>query len=243
MSNETILLQVFETLRSEKKVKNQDAFAKDLKLTPSYISRLLKSNDILPKEVMATINKVYGVSLEWLASNGAEGSMFDMAVKQSSSKEVIEFGKQSALRLNAKDYAAAFGDWQGVPMYNAVVTASFIDTYRDDRIFHPSYYLHDPRFRDCDFGAIITGDSMHSEIRHGDHVICKQIEDRRFIVFGDIYYIISTNGLETCKYVNADPVDKNNLLLVPRNEAISASPIPKDMILKMYKVRGIIRGY
>jgi hypothetical protein len=62
-------------------------------------------------------------------------------------------------------------------------------------------------------------------------------------VFGEIYYVVSTNGLETCKYLNADPNNPNNFLLVPRNESISPSPIPKDMILRMYKVRGIIRGY
>jgi len=158
-------------------------------------------------------------------------------------KKVITFGKENFSRLKPAEYAAAYGDWPGVPMYNTPVTASFIETYRDDRIFQPTYYLHDPRFKDCKFGAIITGDSMHSEIRHGDHVVCQEVTDWRFVVYGDIYYIVSTNGLETCKYLNADPKDSNNFLLVPRNELISPSPIPKDMILKMYKVRGVVRGY
>lgn len=161
----------------------------------------------------------------------------------SNKKEVIALGRHNPLRLKPEEYAEAFGDWKGVPMYNAPVTASFVETYRDDRIYQPAYYLHDPRFKDCKFGAIITGDSMHSEIRHGDHVVCQEITDWRFVVYGDIYYIVSTNGMETCKYLNADPEDKNNFLLVPRNNTISPSPIPKDMILRMYKVRGVVRGY
>ncbi len=123
------------------------------------------------------------------------------------------------------------------------ITASFVESYRDDARYKPQYYFYDPRFKDCDFGAIITGDSMHGEIRHGDYVLCKEIIDKRFIVYGDIYYVISSNGLETCKYVNVDMNDPNNLLLVPKNLKISPSPIPKDIIQKLYKVRGIVRGY
>ena len=170
-------------------------------------------------------------------------NLIEDEIKLSNPKEVIALGKHTPLRLTADQYEEAFKNWKGLPMFNTPVTASFVETYRDEKMYTPQYYLHDPRFRDCDFGAIITGDSMHSEIRHGDFIACKEITDRRFIVFGDIYYVVATNGLETCKYVNADPEDKKNLLLVPRNEKLSPSPIPKDMILRMYKVRGIIRGY
>lgn len=83
---------------------------------------------------------------------------------------------------------------------------------------------------------------MHSEIRHGDFVVCKEVTDQSFIVYGEIYYVVAKNGLETCKYLNAG-ADDDTVLLVPRNEKISPSPIKKQMILKLYKVRGIVRGY
>jgi len=127
-------------------------------------------------------------------------------------------------------------------MYNIPINASFVEMYHDGMTYAPQYYLHDPRFRDCDFGAIITGDSMHSEIRHGDFVACKEITDPTFLVFGEIYYVVANNGLETCKYVNAGK-DDDHILLVPRNEKISPSPIRKDMIRSIFKVRGIIRSY
>lgn len=167
----------------------------------------------------------------------------ELQVRASRKKEVIVLGKNPNQRLKPEDYAEAFGNWSGLPMYNTPITATFVETYRDESIYQPQYYLHDPRFRDCDFGAIITGDSMHSEIRHGDFVACKEITDTRFIVYGDIYYIVASNGLETCKYVNIDPSSPDNLLLVPRNEKLSASPLPKDMLVRLYKVRGIVRGY
>lgn len=158
-------------------------------------------------------------------------------------RHVFPIGKHHPSRLSPEEYNEAFKGWAGVPMYNVPVTASFVEAYRDESAYHPQYYLYDPRFKDCNFGAIITGDSMYPEIRHGDFVVCQEILDKRFIVFGDIYYVVASNGLETCKYINVDPNDRDNLLLVPRNDSISPSPIPKDMILRLFKMRGVVRGY
>ncbi len=232
-------------LKNDDLIKDQAQIAADLgyNRTQSISDIVTGRASLTSKFVIAFCGK-YNISEDWL--NTGKGEMFiansDIDIKDGKKKEVIALGKDR-LRLKPEEYAEAFGDWKGLPMFNTPVTASFVETYRDEKLFTPQYYLHDPRFRDCDFGAIITGDSMHSEIRHGDFIACKEIVDRRFIVFGDIYYVVATNGLETCKYVNADPESKNNLLLVPRNEKLSPSPIPKDMILRMYKVRGIIRGY
>lgn len=207
-------------------------------VTKGRFIKMVQRNSEIKEEIVLLIQKRYPkVNTEWLL-NGT-GTMFIEPPK----KDVKLLGKHVPLRLTADQYSEAFGDWEGLPMYNAPVTASFVETYRDDSIYKPQYYLHDPRFRDCDFGAIITGDSMHSEIRHGDFIACKEVTDTRFIVYGDIYYVIATNGLETCKYVNRDPEDRNNLLLIAKNDKISPSPLPKDMIHKLYKVRGIVRGY
>lgn len=172
-----------------------------------------------------------------------QDDMLNLEIKLSTSKETILIGKHSYSRLSDDDRNSAFPGWRGIPMYNNAITASFIETYRDEIAYKPTYYLHDVRFKECNFGARVTGDSMHSEIRHGDHVICQEITDTRFIVYGDIYYIVSTNGLETCKYIHPDPDNKTNLLLVARNESVPSSPMPKDMLLKLYKVKGILREY
>jgi phage repressor protein C with HTH and peptisase S24 domain len=238
MDNSLILRELINALHT-----NVSQFEKEINVGSSAISKAIKRNSKLTMDVITKILSRYpDVNKEWLLTG--EGSMFTSGeVKLAKPKQVIPLGKHAHTNLKLEEYAAAYGDWLGVPMYNTPVTASFIETYRDEAMYQPTYYLHDPRFKDCKFGAIITGDSMHSEIRHGDHVICQEIMDWRFVVYGDIYYIVSTNGLETCKYLNADPSDKDNFLLVPRNDSISPSPIPKNMILKMYKVRGVVRGY
>lgn len=72
-----ILRQIYDELYIKRLVKNQRDLAARLALTPSYISRLLKSTEILPKEVVTAINREYNISLEWLASNGREGKMWN----------------------------------------------------------------------------------------------------------------------------------------------------------------------
>lgn len=132
--------------------------------------------------------------------------------------------------------------WDGVPMFDAPISASFTETYRDEKIYKPRFYLLDDRFRDCDFGSVIRGDSMHSEIRHGDFVVCKEVTDPGFVIFGEIYYIISTNELETCKYLHPGK-QESEFLLKAYNKSVPDTPLPKKYLRKLYKVRGILRAY
>lgn len=227
---------VYRILFAEEKVENQEDFGSKLGYNKGYISDLMTGRKPIADKVLKKVKDVFSIEFK-------EETQEELQAKEGKKKEVIPLGKHIPLRLSADEYRDAFGDWPGLPMYNTPITASFVETYRDETNYQPQYYLHDPRFRDCDFGAIITGDSMHSEIRHGDFVACKEVVDKNFIVYGDIYYIVSTNGLETCKYVNVDPKNTNNLLLVAKNENISPSPLPRKMLYKLYKVRGIVRGY
>lgn len=185
------------------------------------------------------------------------------SISLSGKKEVIAIGKTPYSKLKKSDHEEAYEGWEGIPMYNVPVSASFVAHYHDDGYYQPQFHLRDPRFKDCDFGAIITGDSMHGEIRHSDRVICKELKNMRSIIHGDIYYIV-TDELETCKYIH--PVvkevragavrkkdgtyshndviyDEERLLLVPHNSSIPPSEVYKEDITNIYKVKGVLRGY
>ncbi len=243
---------LIEEIRKLKLVSPGKEIAKKTGFSVGSVSNLLNGKRTVTENFLSAFCKAFKLDIKKaekaIAQLSVPGDDFEelsasLQPRPSRKKEVIILGKNPNQRLRPEDYAQAFGDWSGLPMYNTPITATFVETYRDDRLYQPQYYLHDPRFRDCDFGAIITGDSMHSEIRHGDFVACKEVTDTRFIVYGDIYYIVASNGLETCKYVNIDPSNPDNLLLVPKNEKLSPSPLPKDMLVRLYKVRGIVRGY
>lgn len=124
-----ILQKILSELLYLKKVKNQSAFCDLLKYDKGYISNMLKSADTIPPKLQSKLHNVFGVSMLWLATNGKEGSMFetDTTPKPSTPKEVILLGKHTANRLTSEQYAASFGDWKGVPMYNNPVTASFVE--------------------------------------------------------------------------------------------------------------------
>ena len=80
---------------------------------------------------------------------------------------------------------------------------------------------------------------MYPEIRNGDYVICKEVSN---FIFGDIYLVVTNDGQETVKYVH--PNENPDLVnLVPYNKAIPITPIPKSDIVKMYKVKGVLKGY
>jgi transcriptional regulator with XRE-family HTH domain len=129
--------------------------------------------------------------------------------------------------------------WQGVPIYDTAVSAGMLSLIRDESTPEPAYYLPVPGFKDCKFGARVSGDSMYPEIRNGDFVICKEVTD---FIFGDIYLVITKDGQETVKHVH--PNDNPELInLVPSNTAIPITPLPKASIVKVYKVKGVIKSY
>lgn len=221
--------------REKKSIK---AFEKEVGISNGYIAAQKKGKGTIGSEVLEKILlKHPSWDLYWLVTGVGNVDL------SPSKKEVIALGKKVPMRLKPEEFEDAFPDWPGVPVFNQPISASFVQHYRDEHTYEPLYHLRDPRFKDCNFAAIITGDSMHSEIRHGDYVVCKEITDRSLILFGDIYYVSTKNGMETCKYVNADPDDKHSIMLVPKNPNISPTSMKKSMIDRLYKVKGIIRGY
>lgn len=138
--------------------------------------------------------------------------------------------------------SASYGtkpQWRGVPIYDTEVTGGLLSLIRDEQPGDPIYYLPIPGFKDCKFGARVSGDSMYPEIRNGDFVICKEVS---LFVYGDIYLVITEDGQETVKHVhpNEDPEYVN---LVPSNKEMPVTPMPKAKIKKFYKVKGVIKGY
>jgi len=72
----TLLQAVYDDLLHEGKVKSKTDLGLKLELSRGRISQVIASNDPLPKTMQEKLNKLYGYSLEWLASNGKQGTMF-----------------------------------------------------------------------------------------------------------------------------------------------------------------------
>lgn len=73
---EPLVQQVYNELKYLNKIANQTDFANKLGYGKSYVSTLLRSVRPLHAEVQRKLGEVFGVSVEWMASNGHAGTMF-----------------------------------------------------------------------------------------------------------------------------------------------------------------------
>lgn len=124
----------------------------------------------------------------------------------------------------------------GIPMYNVPATASVVGVFEDDMSEKPLFYLDVPGARDCDFGVRVSGDSMYPRFRNGDWIGCKEVKNREHILYGEVYYII-TPDYKTVKYVQPHPSKEDWVLLIPHNESIKPTPLPKSEIIRLYMVK------
>lgn len=136
---------------------------------------------------------------------------------------------------------------KGIQVFESAPVQAGIKTVYHDEHQVPDYVLNIPQFRDCNYGTRASGDSMYPEIRNGDLIVCKELPLDARIIFGDIYVIHTKDGIETIKYVQQF-VDSNNsepwVLLVPHNKAAGmGTPIPRNEIVKLFKVRAIFKAY
>ena len=79
-------------------------------------------------------------------------------------------------------------------------------------------------------------------INNGDTIAMRRIEDFSFLTFGDIYGIITTNGLRTIKRIGRS-ADPKCYRLIPTNKEYDEQDIPKDMILIVYRVMGAMKSF
>lgn len=106
----------------------------------------------------------------------------------------------------------------------------------------PEFLVNIPRYRNATLWCNATGHSMEPEINNGDMVALELIEDPSFLLMGEIYAIVTTNGLRTIKRVNRGD-DQETYTLVPTNPQYDSQQIPKDKILRVFRVLGNLHGF
>lgn len=73
--DKSLLKLIFEELYTSAKVKNQFDFGTKLGYSSGYITSALKLREI-PHKMQKKLHEVFGISMEYMASNGAQGKMF-----------------------------------------------------------------------------------------------------------------------------------------------------------------------
>lgn len=195
---------------------SQRRFQASIGVSSSYINGI---TDGIGAEVLRKVSIEYPeLNTDWLLTGN--GEMLDP--QQSFIEPAINYTK-------------------GVPYYNVDFIGSF-DIVMNDQTVNPEYLIDFQQYNEATCWCNVTGHSMEPEITHGDMIALKKIEDTSFIPFGEVYAIITTNGMRTIKRIG--PASQpENYSLIPTNKSpeYGIQELPKRMIRHIYHVLGCMK--
>lgn len=194
----------------------QGKFEKTVGLSNGYINQLRHSPS--PQKIQMIIGAYPDLNQSWLLTG--EGEMLN-SVKIDSEPQ-INFTK-------------------GVPYYNVDFIGGF-DIVLNDQTISPEYLIDFRKYNEATCWCNVTGHSMEPEITHGDIIALKKIEDKSFLPLGEVYAIVTTNGMRTIKRLGPSNAPKC-YTLVPTNKSpeYGIQELPKDMIEHVFQVLGCMK--
>lgn len=207
---------------------NQKDLATLLETSQGYVSQL--ESDFAAKDLPEGVKTVF---LPFLKKNHT--NIYDQIVDNQT--YIISKIVNHTEDVSQEDYIQKAKS-EGVPFLNVDFFASNAAAIDDITALSAEFFITIPFFRDCDFAIRVTGDSMHPKICNGDIVVVKEIRSRDFIVFGEIYLIVTkTDNYRVVKYLHQD-VNDSNYLLISYNDKIKPFTMPKSELLRLFLVKG-----
>ena len=198
---------------------NISAFAKSIGVGSTTISDIIKGRRNKPSsDTLTNIIAVNTMALnaEWLLTGKGEMLQAD--------NPIISYQK-------------------GTPYYNVDFIGGF-DLVCNDQTTKPDYYIDfSPYNEEGTIWCNITGHSMEPEINNGDMIALKEVKEwNNFLTYGEIYAIVTKNGMRTVKIVSrGDDNDSFKLVPINENKKYSIQDIQKSMIDKVFKVMGCMK--
>lgn len=128
----------------------------------------------------------------------------------------------------------------GVPYYNVDFELGF-DFMENDQTTTPEYMIDcQPYNNKADAWCNARGNSMYPTISSGDIIALKEIKDKHILISGDIYGIVTVNGLRTIKRVMDNG---STVTLIPDNKEYNEQVIDKKDIQKVFLVIGSLKMF
>lgn len=130
---------------------------------------------------------------------------------------------------------------KGVPYYNVDFIGGF-DVVLNDQTTVPEYLIDFKKYNEATCWCNVTGHSMEPEINNGDIIALKRIDDFSFLPLGEVYAIVTKNGMRTIKRIGPSE-SEDCYSLVPTNKApeYGVQELRKDMILAIFQVLGCMK--
>lgn len=207
-----------------------NAFAKEVGLGSSNLSRKLKGSTPFTAKDFVKICDSIGVNREWLETGEGEKRTYSLG-----------FDKDSLNRSIDKAFTQCAHGEDAKPFYDVDFVLGFSEMYNDSPNV-PTKYISAPGYEKTDFWCRTSGDSMKPLISNGDIIALKQILDwNEFLPMNEVYAIMTTNDLRTVKIIRKGS-DNEHFTLHAINEEYEDQEIKKSAITKVFKVLGSLKA-
>jgi hypothetical protein len=216
------LNEVYEYAHQHLGVLNKSIFAETIHVARAGLYSALNGNesyltDNLFQKICAYYPNVF--NLDYLLSGEGELLLEDQ-LNQPAIYEIVQ-------------------EHQGPPYYNVDFVGGF-DLMENDQTVNPDYYINCRPYNDCDCWCNVHGNSMYPTIASGDIIAMKRIHDFSYLINGEIYAIVTNNGLRTIKRVRDNG---DTLTLIPDNKEVDEQTIPKSIITHVYLIKGSLKQF
>lgn len=91
---------------------------------------------------------------------------------------------------------------EGTPIYEVSASASQME-HINQMPEVPAFTVKIPGYEDCNFGMYVYGHSMYPTIENGSLILCRKVNDKTVIMYGEIYLI------RTADYLMVKRIQKN----------------------------------
>ncbi len=127
---------------------------------------------------------------------------------------------------------------KGVAYYDFEASGGPVEMFNDSPEV-PSQYIIVPGMEDCNIALNVWGDSMYPHFTAGDIAVCRKVNDKSLILFGEIYLVV-TAEFRTVKYVQRHS-DPQYVILRSSNKQYDDVEVHKNQIINLYMVKGKIQ--
>lgn len=193
-----------------------NSFANQIGIDPGNLRKMLAGKQKITDKTLRKIANAQGLNFEWLKYG--EGEMY------ADNEPTPEISYTNGVPYFDVDFKLGFDEMEhpGAP--------------------NPEYLIKMPGYEKATMWCNVSGHSMEPEISNGDIIALKRIEDFSFLPFGDVYGIITTNGMRTIKRLGRS-VREGFYRLIPTNKDYDEQEIPIKSIAVVYRVMGTMKAF
>lgn len=225
MKNE-LFRAAIDYLYKERLVSSQKELAERIGISEPSLSRIKNNRKFVGDETLRKMNDAFG-------------GVFNMAYFRGEDVPMFAHSANNEIDVVSDVPVVTMEPTKGRPYYNVDFRLGF-DIMTNDQTTNPDYMIDFPPYNDVDCWVNAHGDSMAPTISSGDIVALKHIEDHSYLINGEIYAIVTTNGLRTIKRIRDNG---ETFTLIADNHEVGEQIIPKNIVTHVYHVRGTIKMF